>query len=72
MGKFSLLVSCLRTMNRVNPWMIRMLEVSEGKVSAGKLVYRIDETPTDEELEKLGEEEQNIKGPDLYKSQWMK
>ena len=50
-----------------------MLEVSEGKVSAGKLVYRIDETPTDEELEKMANEEgQEIKGPDLYKSQWMK
>ncbi|ATZ56026.1 hypothetical protein BCIN_12g05640 [Botrytis cinerea B05.10] len=50
-----------------------MLEVSEGKVSAGKLVYRIDETPTDEELEKMDNEEgQEIKGPDLYKSQWMK
>ncbi|TGO34345.1 hypothetical protein BHYA_0201g00080 [Botrytis hyacinthi] len=41
--------------------------------NCGEISLWINETPSDKEFEKMNnEEEQEIKGPDLYKSQWMK
>lgn len=56
--------------------MCRMMDVSEGKIHAGKLVFRIADTPSDEELERLEKGKSKggkaTKGPDLDKSNWMK
>ncbi|KAJ8066078.1 hypothetical protein OCU04_005170 [Sclerotinia nivalis] len=47
-------------------------EVAQGKISAAKLVYRVDDTPANAYVTSTADAEKVVGGPDLTNSQWMK